>query len=124
MEGLLPASLAAAAVAVALALAALAGLGRARRRLAALEESVRRLREDTDAVGAGGLEALARLDRAEPILAALADRIGAVESRAEMGSYDRAIAAAKSGASAAELERSHGLSSAEAGLIVAVHGPR
>lgn len=113
-----------AAVAVAVALAAWVGLRRAQRRIAVLEDSVRRLREDTDAVGAGGLEALARLDRAEPALAALADRIGAVELRADTGSYDRAIAGAKAGADAVELQRAHGLSPAEAGLIVAVHGRR
>ncbi|MCU0976237.1 MAG: DUF2802 domain-containing protein [Steroidobacteraceae bacterium] len=117
-------ALAAVAAAVLLALAALVALRRAQRRLAVLEDSVRRLREDTDAVGAGGLEALARLDRMEPALAGLADRLGTVELRAEGGSYDRAIAAAKAGASAPDLERGHGLSPAEAGLIVAVHGRR
>ena len=113
-----------AAAAVAVALVALAGSRRAERRVAALEDSVRRLRLDTDAVGARASRPPARLDRAEPALAALADRIGAVELRAETGSYDRAIEGAKAGATAAELQRAHGLSPAEAGLIVAVHGPR
>lgn len=112
--------------AAALALAGLTAwqLRRLRGRLAALERRLGQVREDLDAVGAGGLDALGRLDRAEPALAALADRLGLVESRADGGAYDRAIAAARAGASAADLQRNHGLNPAEAGLIVAVHGRR
>lgn len=123
-EGLAWAALAVAALATVLALAALRELAQEKRRAAALEDQVRRLREDVDAVGGGSLEALSRLDRAEPALATLADRVGAVELRTDGGPYDRAIAAARSGASAADLERNLGLSPAEAGLIVAVHGKR
>lgn len=118
------ASLAVGIAAIGLAGAALWGLRAARKRAAVLEEQVRRLREDLDAVGAGSLDALARLDRAEPALEGLADRVGAVELRADGGAYDRAIAAARAGASAADLERTLGLTPAEAGLIIAVHGRR
>ncbi len=107
-----------------LALAALAGLHLARRRIRTLEREVGRLRVDLDAVGAGGLDALARLDRAEPTLEALVERVGAVELRTDGGPYDRAIQAARAGATAADLERSLGLNPAEAGLIIAVHGKR
>lgn len=112
------------ALALLLAGACLWGLLRSRRRVAALESQVRRLREDLEAVGAGGLAALSRLDRAEPTIEMLAERVGAVELRTDGGPYDRAIAAARAGATAADLERSLGLSPAEAGLIIAVHGKR
>jgi hypothetical protein len=124
MVDLAPASLAVGLAAIGLAVAALLGLRAAHQRAAVLEDQVRRLREDVDAVGAGSLDALARLDRAEPALETLRDRVGAVELRTDGGSYDRAIAAARAGASAADLERNLGLKPTEAGLIVAVHGKR
>jgi hypothetical protein len=106
------------------AIAFLAGRVRGlRRRLDAQEQVLASLRGDLEAIGSGSLQALQRLDRVEPALERLAERVGTVELGNAPG-YEQAIEAASRGASAADLTGRYGLSAGEADLVVAVHRPR
>lgn len=94
--------------------------GRLESRVARLEAASAALRRDLEAVGAGGLAALERLDRLEPVV----DRLGSPALGPDGRGYDLAIEAAARGAGRDELMSRFGLSAGEADLVLAMHRPR
>ena len=98
------------------------GQRRLRRDLALAEARIAALRSDLEAIGAGSLEALERVQRAEGQLRQVGGRLGLVEARSEGRSYEQAIQALKEGAGAGELVTRFGLSRGEADLLARLHG--
>lgn len=122
-----PAWVVAGVLALAAAVAVVVLAGHARRlaaRLGAQQAELEALRRDIEAVGHGSLAALERLDRAEPTLEQLADRVGAVELTLPARPYEQAVEAARRGAGRDELVGRLRLTPAEADLILAIHRPR
>lgn len=111
----------AAGIAIVLLLAWIRRLGR---RLDEQAAELEVLRRDLEAVGNGGLAALERLDRAEPAVEQLAERIGAVELSLPARPYEQAAEAARQGAGREELVDRLRLTEAEADLILAIHRPK
>jgi hypothetical protein len=98
--------------------------GRLESRVAGLEAASVALRRDLEAVGAGGLAALERLDRLEPVVEHLGDRLESPALGPDGRGYDLAIEAAARGAGRDELMSRFGLSAGEADLVLAMHRPR
>jgi outer membrane murein-binding lipoprotein Lpp len=109
---------------VVLAATQLRRMARLASRVALLESRSDALRRDLEAVGAGSLAALERLDAVEPALERLADRLGPLELGSAGRSYDLAIEAASRGAARDDLVSRFGLSPGEADLVLALHRPR
>lgn len=114
------------AAVLAAAVAVLLLVARTRRLAGRLDEQqaeLQALRRDLEAVGNGSLAALERLDRTEPAVEQLAERVGAVELTLPARPYEQAAEAVRGGAGRDELIGRLRLTPAEADLILAIHRP-
>jgi hypothetical protein len=96
--------------------------GRPRRRCAALEAGSRALRLDVDNADSRIVHAESKAKRTLLDCSLLAERMTALESRAESPSFDQAIDSARRGAEPDKLAQRFGLSRGEADLVTRLHG--
>lgn len=91
-------------------------------RCAALAAEMQELQRSLDPAATFAMHAERRIERLEAQQSRLTGRIGALESKGDGRSFDRAIDSARRGATVTNLTERFGLSRGEADLVARLHG--